>query len=145
MDATQDLLTAVKRFIQASDLCEERVARRLGLGRTDLRAINLLEDGPISQSEIAQRLGLSRASITVLIDRLVARGFVQRTPHATDRRVSQIELLPAAWQALAQIYRPIGMAVMASVDELPTASKQRLARQLDVMAATFDAQVRDGD
>lgn len=144
MDASRYLLDATKRFIQAADLCEERVAHRLNLGRTDLRAINLLEEGPLSQSEIARRLGLSRPSVTTLIDRLVSRGFVQRTPHETDRRITQIQLLPAAWQELAEIYRPIGMAVMASVAELNEEAQETVASTLNGFAAVMDTQPQTG-
>ncbi len=144
MDASRGLLDAVKRFVQASDLCEERVAHQLGLGRSDLRAINLLEDGPVSQSEIARRLGLSRPSVTTLIDRLVRRGFVERTPHPTDRRITQIGLLPAAWQELAKIYRPIGMAVTASASGLDADVQAAIALALNGFSDVMNAQPQSG-
>jgi DNA-binding MarR family transcriptional regulator len=49
-------------------------------------------DSPLSPNKIADRLIISRASVTSLIDSLERRGFVQRQPHRTDRRMLLIEL-----------------------------------------------------
>jgi DNA-binding MarR family transcriptional regulator len=140
MDATPDLLIACKRFIQAADLCEERVADRLGVGRSDLRAINLLEEGPIAQGALARRLGLTPPTVTALIDRLVAEGFVQRTDHPTDRRVTLVELLPSAWGRLASVYRPIGSSVLAAADRLSDTERRNLTSVLQDWADVMDEQ-----
>lgn len=140
MDATPDLLIAAKRFIQASDLCEERVADRLGVGRSDLRAINLLEEGPIPQGALARRLGLTPPTVTALIDRLVADGFVKRSPHPTDRRITLVALLPSAWGRLAAVYRPIGHSVLAAADQLSAREQHHLTTVLHQWADAMDQQ-----
>ncbi|HYO18575.1 MAG TPA: MarR family transcriptional regulator [Dermatophilaceae bacterium] len=140
MDATDELLVACRRFIQATDLSEERVAARLGIGRSDLRAVNLLEHGPVSHAQIARQLGLTPASVTALIDRLQAHGLVQRTPHPTDRRVTHVELLPRAWSELAAVYRPIGSAVLDATSSRPREQRRQLATLLHHLADVFDQQ-----
>jgi predicted ArsR family transcriptional regulator len=42
------------------DLFDENAAHALGIGRSDLRALNLLEHGPLSAAALADRLGLTR-------------------------------------------------------------------------------------
>ena len=140
MDATDELLVACRRFIQATDLCEERVAARLGIGRSDLRAVNLLEHGPVSHAHVARQLGLTPASVTALIDRLQAQGLVTRTPHPTDRRVTHVELLPHAWTELAAVYRPIGRAVLDATSARTPAQHTELATLLQHLADVFDQQ-----
>lgn len=140
MDATDELLVACRRFIQATDLSEERVAARLGIGRSDLRAVNLLEHGPVSHAQIARQLGLTPASVTALIDRLQAQGLVQRTPHPTDRRVTHVELLPRAWSELAAVYQPIGSAVLDATSSRPPEQRRQLAALLHHLADVFDQQ-----
>lgn len=134
------MLVACKRYIQAADLCEERVAARLGLGRSDLRAVNLLETGPVAQGQLAGQLGLAPASVTALIDRLEAHGLVRRIPHPSDRRVTLIELLPRARQELAGVYRPIGSAVLNAASSLNPAEKNRVATLLQQWAEILDQQ-----
>lgn len=138
--ATDALLVAIKRFIASADLCEERVASRLGIGRSDLRAVNLLENGPVAQREIARQLGLTPATVTSLIDRLEAHGLVQRTRHPTDRRVTLIELLPRAWTALATVYRPIGSAALDAASGVTPVERRRFAAVLLRWSDVFDGQ-----
>ncbi|MFB9957843.1 MarR family winged helix-turn-helix transcriptional regulator [Agromyces bracchium] len=61
------------------------------MGETDLLAIRYLlkregEGRSVSPKDLAAHLGISSASTTVLIDRLVRSGHVERRPHPTDRR-----------------------------------------------------------
>jgi len=47
---------------------------------------------PLPPNQIADRLIISRASVTSLVDSLERRGYVRRLPHSTDRRMLLIEL-----------------------------------------------------
>lgn len=49
----------------------------------------------LSMGEVALRTGLSRPSVTRLIDTLMARGVVARAPAAEDRRVATLRLTPS--------------------------------------------------
>jgi len=51
--------------------------------------------GPLSQSELADRLGVEGATMVAMVDRLVKAGLVIREPSATDRRVKRVALTPA--------------------------------------------------
>jgi len=50
---------------------------------------------PLSQSELAESLGVEGATMVAMVDRLVKAGFVVREPSTTDRRVKRIVLTPA--------------------------------------------------
>jgi DNA-binding MarR family transcriptional regulator len=58
---------------------------------------------PLSPAEIAERTGVTRATITGLIDTLERSGLVARTPHLDDRRMTCVALTPAGEQLLAKI------------------------------------------
>jgi MarR family transcriptional regulator for hemolysin len=47
---------------------------------------------PLSQSELAESLGVEGATMVAMVDRLVKAGFVIREPSTTDRRVKRIVL-----------------------------------------------------
>jgi MarR family 2-MHQ and catechol resistance regulon transcriptional repressor len=49
------------------------------------------EEVPLPPNEIAERLIISRATITGLLDSLERRGYVRRMPHSSDRRMLLIE------------------------------------------------------
>src|ERR1700692_184500 len=45
---------------------------------------------PLSQSELADRLGVEGATMVAMVDRLVKAGLVVREPSTTDRRVKRV-------------------------------------------------------
>ena len=54
----------------------------------------LQADQPLSMRDLAARLKCDPSNITGLIDRLEARGLVERRPHPADRRVKYLVLTP---------------------------------------------------
>jgi MarR family transcriptional regulator, transcriptional regulator for hemolysin len=51
--------------------------------------------GPLSQSELANRLDVEGATMVAMVDRLVKAGLVVREPSTTDRRVKRVVLTAA--------------------------------------------------
>lgn len=119
------------------DLFDDAAARALGLGRNDLRALNLLEHGPLSAATIADRLGLTRAGVTALIDRLEDGDLVVRASSPGDRRVVLVELQPATWAAFARVYRPLGQRVHAATAELLPDARASVTDALETLAVAF--------
>ncbi|MGH3839427.1 MAG: MarR family winged helix-turn-helix transcriptional regulator [Pseudonocardiaceae bacterium] len=59
-----------------------------GLTMQQLRVLILLSaEGPLAHSGLAQALGVGQATVTGLVNRLVARGLVERVEDVTDRRI----------------------------------------------------------
>jgi MarR family transcriptional regulator for hemolysin len=50
---------------------------------------------PLSQSELANQLGVEGATMVAMVDRLVKAGLVIREPSTTDRRVKRVVLTQA--------------------------------------------------
>lgn len=138
MDSVQ-AVGACRRLAAAMDGFEAVAAARLQVNRNDLRALNLLEEGPVSQVAIARALHVTRPSVTVMVDRLEAAGLVRRLPDPTDRRSTLVELLPATWAAFARVYRPVGERVAVVADRWPAPRKAAVVRALDELAEVFEA------
>ena len=70
--------------------------------------LSILADSESSlpPNKIADRLIISRATVTGLIDSLERRGYVRRIPHQSDRRMLLIELTDTGRQ-VAHAFRPI--------------------------------------
>lgn len=132
------LLLACRDLARAMDQFDEAACATLGLGRSDLRALNLLEHGPMSPSQLAQRLALSRPAVTALIDRLAGAGYVSRVRVPGDRRASAVELRSTTWHALARVYRPLGEQVSQVESGLTDAERRSLAESMTRMTTAFD-------
>lgn len=70
--------------------------------------LSVLADSPepLPPNEIADRLIISRAAVTGLLDSLERRDYVRRTPHPTDRRMLLIEMTDTGRQ-VATDFRPL--------------------------------------
>ena len=69
-------------------------------GVTSPAAFNVMtildgEGSPLAPSVIAERMIVSRPTITGVVDSLARRGLVCVLPHPSDRRMSLVELTPA--------------------------------------------------
>lgn len=127
-------MVVIRELGHALDRFDEAASRAMGLGRSDLRALNVLEHGPLPSGEIAARLGLTTGSVTALVDRLIQGGYVSRHPSLEDRRKVLIQLEPATYAAFARVYAPCGQAVAAVGAQLP-------ARQVRAARETLEAVV----
>lgn len=138
--STGELLAAVRALAAALDRFDEAAGRVLGIGRSDLRALNLLEHGPLSAGELGDRLGLTSGSVTVLIDRIVKAGFVSRHPGQTDRRSVYVHLEPATYAAFARVYAPCGRAVADLEDSMSAPQRETARHVLRELAAAINDQ-----
>ncbi len=58
---------------------------------------------PLSPAEIADRTGVTRATVTGLVDTLERAGLVARTPHVDDRRMTSVMITPRGDKLLKKI------------------------------------------
>ena len=63
-------------------------------------------DLPLPPNEIADRLIITRATVTGLIDSLQHREYVERCPHPSDRRMTLVAIT-AKGREVADAFRPI--------------------------------------
>jgi DNA-binding MarR family transcriptional regulator len=83
-----------RQLSTAAILFHQAIADRLGLNVTDHKCAGILLDtGPITAGELAERTGLTTGAITGVIDRLEKAGFVRRAKDPNDRRRVIIEPL----------------------------------------------------
>ena len=88
---------------QYSQQFDRLVRERLGLSQAQCRLLAILawnEDEPMSQSELAQKLGLTAMAVATMCDRLEAAGWIERRAHPEDRRVNRLHIRPSARKAL---------------------------------------------
>ena len=116
----------------------EQHARGLGLTRSQWQALAYLSRNEgISQTGLADLLDVEPITLSRIIDRLVETGLVERSPHATDRRVWRLRLTDAARPKLKQL-RELGektrSETLAGVSE---ADRERLIRTLGAMRSNL--------
>ena len=95
------LLNDVGRMLRTE---ADRRARAHGMSRAQWVILARLERQPgLSQKELAEILEVEPITVARLVDRLQARGLLERRPDLADRRIWRLHLLPAASPVLDQL------------------------------------------
>ena len=88
----------------------EQHARELGLTRSHWQALAYLAPNEgIQQTALAEMLEIEPITLVRILDKLEARGLIERRQHPSDRRCKQLYLTDAAHPVLADI-RTLGEA-----------------------------------
>ena len=83
----EEVRQASRAWSTATVVMHAALAARLGLHATDHKAVDvLLQAGPLTAGDLADRMGLTSSAITTMVDRLERHGLVRRDRDAEDRR-----------------------------------------------------------
>ncbi len=125
-----DTLTALRELLDVSATVRPTVAHRTGLTQSELVALEHLIRGPIGPAEVARLLGVTTAAATGIVDRLAARGHVQRRPHERDRRRTELVITDSAREDVLSELLPMFRALAALDAELAEDERQVVDRYL---------------
>ncbi|GAA1853928.1 MarR family transcriptional regulator [Pseudonocardia ailaonensis] len=120
-------------------LVERRLGAELGVNGTDLHAMeHLSTDGALTARELADRLQVSTAAGTQIVDRLERAGHASRRPHATDRRKILVTPSAASVAAATEFLRPLLDELEAAVGALGDQERGAVESFLDTVVAIYD-------
>jgi DNA-binding MarR family transcriptional regulator len=130
-------LTDVSRLLRT---VFERRVREFGLTRAQWIVITRIYRRPgLSQSEVADLLEIEKASAGRLIDRMEAKGWLQRRDDASDRRVNRLHLTPAAERLHAAIWPIAEATVDTALGDLSEEERRQLTALMTRVKATLQA------
>lgn len=111
-----------------------RRAHALGLSQAQWRALaHISRDEGLKQGELAERLEIQPITLTRLIDRMQAAGWVERRQDPHDRRAARLYLTEKAQPVLAQIQRAAAAMLDEALGGLSAAERRQLVETLCTM------------
>jgi DNA-binding MarR family transcriptional regulator len=117
----------------------DTVLADLSLTATQFSALVLLEVAQAgSASEVARRIGISDQAAGGLIDRLVARGAVERQAHPNDRRRHALSVTPAGRALLAEAVGRVNAAEASVLEGLKASDRTALMKGLGAAVDRVD-------
>lgn len=135
----EQVLVALRRVIRATDLHSKRLSKHAGLTGPQLlimRTIRAL--GEVTIGTIADKVSLSQATVTTILDRLEQRNLVYRVRSTQDKRKVHAHLTEQGDEILARAPNPLQedfIKKFQSLDEweqtMILASLQRVANMMD--------------
>lgn len=141
-NASASATECAMNLVLTSDLIIKRISDLLqpfDLSPASGLVLSILADAesPLPPNEIADRLIISRATVTGLLDSLEKRGYAQRIPHLSDRRMLLVQLTDRGRQ-VANEFRPIvHQHQKAWLGVLNEDEQQRLIDSLQRLQATL--------
>ena len=143
------LVTDLSRLIRAE---MDRRISDAGLGLTPGEGRTLVyaaRAGEVRQIELAERMGVEPMTLSGYLDRLEARGLIERKPDPTDRRAKLVALTAAAEGVLDQV-RDVGTRMRADISrDIAAVDWEHLNAGLrqarDALVAMRAAQLRESD
>jgi DNA-binding MarR family transcriptional regulator len=100
-----ELVDKIRAAQNATDALDEAAAKYLGLNRTDLRALDVIDrTGRISAGDLAREMHLTSGAVTTVLDRLERAGYARRVADERDRRRVLVEVTPAIRRLGAEFY-----------------------------------------
>ena len=143
-----ELGAALQRYQRSVQAFDDAVGRALGLGPADLRCLDWLADGPKSAGALATATGLRPAATTALLDRLEAKGLVERVRDEADRRRVLVRMTEHGLRSTWAMYGPLvdegqGLFTHHSTEEL--AAMRDLLEAMRVMTDRHRDRVSGSD
>ena len=107
-DLIGELITEFRIAGNQDSAFDNLAAERLGLNRTDLHAINIIENsGGLTAGELAAEAGLTTGAVTGVVDRLEHAGYARRVADPHDRRRVKLEVTPKFYSRADRIWGPL--------------------------------------
>jgi DNA-binding MarR family transcriptional regulator len=103
------------------------------VSRTEVGVLRKLTDGPRRITELAADERVTQPAITLLVNRLTERGWVERVPDPSDGRAVLVSLTPVGEGVFEQLraeYRALLHEEMAMLDDSEVAA---LAAAVDIL------------
>jgi len=111
---------------RAVEAYAEKSIAALEMGGSDFAVLEaLLHKGSLPVNEIGKKVLLTSGSITVAVDRLETKGFVERRAHGTDRRARIVHLTKEGRKVIRRVYADHA----ADMERLASASLTRSERK----------------
>ena len=104
---------------------------RFAVTPTQFAALAKLDDlGSVSQNQLGRLTRMDPATVSGVVGRLIARGFVRQSPHARDARLVLLALTPAGRAAVLEMKAAAAEVSRRTLEPLQPAEAEALLRAL---------------
>ena len=121
----------LKRTFALLEATVEPGLARLGLNGREFGVLTLLEaEGPTSQQQLADRIGVDRTTMVALIDALEEKQLVNRQRDPSNRRAYVLGVTAAGHKKLRHALKAVQLAEQEALTPLSAAESATLTRAL---------------
>lgn len=129
----------LRRVAHSLDVYSKRVTATTGLTLSQLFVLHALRElGPCSAGVLSKAASISGATLTMILDRLAARGLITRLRDNRDRRQVRCGLTPSGESLLRRAPPLLPIAFLDALADLPAARTRTIAHAVKRLADLLD-------
>lgn len=118
---------------------ERSLAKRLAIDAHGLEAMdNLIALGPLTPTELAHRLDISTAAMTLVLNRLEDAGHIRRERHPNDGRKLLVIASEASADQAQNMVLPLVEGVEALIASMSASEREIASRFVDELIRLYD-------
>ncbi|HEY8309096.1 MAG TPA: MarR family transcriptional regulator, partial [Gemmatimonadaceae bacterium] len=132
---------SIRRLVRTLRTTAVSVERETGLSTAQTFVLQLLLEAPAeSMNELAERTSTDQSSVSVVVTRLEAKGFVARLPSATDARRTQVVITDDGIALMQRKPPTVQERLTHALSVMPPKSLELLSSELNNLVALMGAE-----
>ena len=139
----ESILVSLRRISRAIGMHSRQLKKDFHLTAPQLVCLRQLSQGPSSAGQLARAVSLSPGTVTGILDRLEARGLVERRRSLRDKRRVEVALTTAAQSLIRQAPTPLHQSFSRRLRSLPDEDQRSIDETLQQIVAMMEAQELD--
>ena len=125
------VLNSFRCLVKSLRLADRAGLKEYGLGASQLYVLHELKrDSPLSVNDLAERMATDQSTVSVVVARLIEKGYVVRERSETDARRHDLTLTAKGHLTVKNLPPPIQHLIIEGVQRLPRARAKALAESL---------------
>jgi DNA-binding MarR family transcriptional regulator len=130
--AVERSMNAVRSIVRALRINTRAIELKMGISLAQLFVLQqLAERAADSLNELAERTATHQSSVSVVVRRLVERGYVSRSPSSTDKRRIEIAVTDTGRALLHDAPITIQTQLVAAARRMPVEDQRSMADLLE--------------
>jgi DNA-binding MarR family transcriptional regulator len=130
-EETREVLNSLRHIVRSLRVSSRNAEQRVGLSGAQLFVLQCLSrQSPCSVNELAVATATDQSSVSVVVSRLVSRGYVKRVTSKLDRRSVELSLTPAGRTLLLAAPEAAQERLLAALSKLKKSERLQLAALL---------------
>lgn len=138
---TLDILRQLRRIVRRVEGASDQLEASHGITAPQLLCLHaIVRAGSLTQVEISKAVHLSPSTVVGVIDRLAAKGLVQRRRDRADRRRIHVSATPAGVELERTAPEPLQWQVERGLEALPEGERTEIASALARLVRVLEAE-----
>lgn len=146
-ELAHEVLTSIRQIVRRVSEYSKQLSKEVGFTVPQLVCLKAVgeagSDDPLTVAGLAQRVQLSSATVSRIVDRLVRAGLVTRERGTADRRVVWIRLTDEGQERFESLPRPLQDDFIERLEALPDEEREQLVVALQRIADLMGAAALD--